>query len=64
MVHKILKYFSSIRTALGLTQPHMQWVPGALSVGVKRPGREADHSLTFTFINKKVTTWNTIVSKS
>jgi hypothetical protein len=28
----------------GLTQPPIQWVPGALSLGVKRPGREADHS--------------------
>jgi hypothetical protein len=32
------------RTALGSTQPPIQWVPGALSLGVKRPGREADHS--------------------
>jgi hypothetical protein len=31
-------------TALGPTQPSIQWVPGALSMGVKRPGREADHS--------------------
>jgi hypothetical protein len=31
------------RTALGLTQPPIQWVPGALTLGVKRPGREADH---------------------
>jgi hypothetical protein len=30
--------------ALGLTQPPIQWVPGALSLEVKRPGREADHS--------------------
>jgi hypothetical protein len=30
--------------ALGPNQPSIQWVPGALSVGVKRPGREADHS--------------------
>jgi hypothetical protein len=27
-----------------LTQPPIQWVPGALSLGVKRPGREAVHS--------------------
>jgi hypothetical protein len=33
------------RTALGPTQPPIKWVPGALSLGVKRPGREADHSL-------------------
>jgi hypothetical protein len=32
------------RTALGPTQPPIQWVPGALSLGVKWPGREADHS--------------------
>jgi hypothetical protein len=31
-------------TVLGLTQPPIRWVPGALSLGVKRPGREADHS--------------------
>jgi hypothetical protein len=33
------------RTALGPTQRPMQWVPWALSLEVKRPGREADHSL-------------------
>jgi hypothetical protein len=32
------------RTVLGPTQPPIQWVPGALSLGVKRPGREADDS--------------------
>jgi hypothetical protein len=32
------------RPALGPTQPPIQWVPGALSLGVKRPEREADHS--------------------
>jgi hypothetical protein len=31
------------RTALGPTQPPNQWVKGALSLGVKRPGREAHH---------------------
>jgi hypothetical protein len=29
---------------LGPTQPPIQWVPGVLSPGVKRSGREADHS--------------------
>jgi hypothetical protein len=32
------------RKALGPTQPPIQWVPWALSLGVKRLGREADHS--------------------
>jgi hypothetical protein len=33
------------RMALGPTQPPIQWVPGALSLRVKRLGCEADHSL-------------------
>jgi hypothetical protein len=37
-------YRSTPRTALGPTQPPIQWVPGALSLGVKWLGREADHS--------------------
>jgi hypothetical protein len=32
------------RTALEPTQTPIQWVQGGLSLGVKRPGREADHS--------------------
>jgi hypothetical protein len=32
------------RPALGPTQPPIRWIPHALSPGVKRPGREADHS--------------------
>jgi hypothetical protein len=27
----------------GATQPPIQFVPGSLSLGLKRPGREADH---------------------
>jgi hypothetical protein len=33
------------RTALGPTQPPIRWVLGALSLGVKRKWREANHSL-------------------
>jgi hypothetical protein len=32
------------RTALGPTQPPIQWIRGALSLGIKRQGREAHHS--------------------
>jgi hypothetical protein len=31
-------------SALGPTQPPIQGIPEALSLGVKRPGRKADHS--------------------
>jgi hypothetical protein len=37
-------FSKSPRRALGSTQPPLQWAPGALSPGVKRPGLEADHS--------------------
>jgi hypothetical protein len=41
------KLFSTLcRPALGPNQPPIQWVAGTLSPGVKRPGREADHSRT------------------
>jgi hypothetical protein len=36
--------FTASRPALGLSQPPIQWVPETISPGVKRPGREADHS--------------------
>jgi hypothetical protein len=37
-------FTTASRPALGLTQLPIEWVPGVLSLGVKRPGREADHS--------------------
>jgi hypothetical protein len=40
----IFLFTTASRMALGPTQPPIQWEPGALSLGVKRPGREADHS--------------------
>jgi hypothetical protein len=40
----IFLWTTASRTALGPTQPPIQWVPGALSLGVKRPVCEADHS--------------------
>jgi hypothetical protein len=32
------------RPAPGPIQPSSQWIPRAISLGVKRPAREADHS--------------------
>jgi hypothetical protein len=40
----IFLFTTASRTALGPTQPPIQWVPGVLSLGVKRSGHEADHS--------------------
>jgi hypothetical protein len=39
----IFVFTTGSRTALGPTQSPIQWVPGALSLRVKWPGREADH---------------------
>jgi hypothetical protein len=60
---KIFLSFIASRTALGLAQPPIQWITGALSPGVKLPGREDDHSaptsatpphvfMTWCFINE------------
>jgi hypothetical protein len=40
----IFLFTTSSRTALGPTQPPIQWVLRALSLGLKRRGREADQS--------------------
>jgi hypothetical protein len=37
-------FSTSSRPALGSIQPPIQWVPGAVSPGVRRPWRESDHS--------------------
>jgi hypothetical protein len=37
-------FTTASKQALGLTQPPIQWVPGDLSLEVKRPGRQADQS--------------------
>jgi hypothetical protein len=38
-------FATASRQTLGPAQPPIQWVLGALSLGVKQPGCEADHSL-------------------
>jgi len=40
----IFLFTTASRTALRPTQPPMQSVPVALSLGIKRAGREADHT--------------------
>jgi hypothetical protein len=40
---EILLFTTVSRMALGPTQPAIQWVSGALFLGVKWPGHEADH---------------------
>jgi hypothetical protein len=41
---RIFLLAAASRPALGPSQPPVQWIPGVLSPGVKRPGRDADHS--------------------
>jgi hypothetical protein len=40
----VILFSTQLITALVPTQPPIQWVLWALSLGVKRPGSEADHS--------------------
>jgi hypothetical protein len=41
---EIFRFTTASRPALWPTQPPIQWVPGAISLGVKWPVREADRS--------------------
>jgi hypothetical protein len=50
----------SSRPALGPTQPPVQWIPGAVSSGVKQPGREADHSPATSARVKKIWIYTSI----
>jgi hypothetical protein len=45
---EIIFFNIASRKALEPTQPPIQWAPRTLSLGVKRPVREADHSLPCT----------------
>jgi len=42
----IFLFTTASKTALGPTHPPIQWLPGTLSLGVKRPRSDADHSPT------------------
>jgi hypothetical protein len=41
---RIFLFTTASTLVLGTTQPPIQWVTGALSLGIKRPGREAHNS--------------------
>jgi hypothetical protein len=41
---RIFLFSTMSRPALGPTQLPIQWVPGALTLGLKWPGCDADHS--------------------
>jgi hypothetical protein len=51
----IFLFITAFQTALGPIQPLIQWIPGDLSLGVKRPGREAYHSPTS---NAEASAWS------
>jgi hypothetical protein len=40
----IFLFTTASRQDLGPIQPRVQWIAGTVSLGVKRTGREADHS--------------------
>jgi hypothetical protein len=41
---KIFLFSAGSGLTLGPTQPPIQWVPRIISLGLKRPGRDGDHS--------------------
>jgi hypothetical protein len=53
-------FFTSSRPNLGFTQPSIEWVSRALSPGVKRQGREADHSPPASAEVKKIWIYTSI----
>jgi hypothetical protein len=48
-------------SALDSTQPYIQWVPGALSSGVKRPGCEAGTLPPSSAESKDVWSYNSVL---
>jgi hypothetical protein len=53
MKHNIISDVIEIQLFIHTTQPPIQWVPVALSLGVKQPGHEAHHSPTSAKVKKK-----------
>jgi hypothetical protein len=53
----IYLFTTAFRTALGPTQPPIQWLSGSLSLEVKRPEREAHHSPPYSAEVKNACTY-------
>jgi hypothetical protein len=51
---KSFLFYIVSRSVLGLTQPPIQWVPGALPLKLKRQIHEIDHSLSSSAEVRKV----------
>jgi hypothetical protein len=60
----IILFTTAFRMVLGPSQPHIQWVSEALSLWVKQPGREADHSLPSSAEVKNVWSYTSTLSSS
>jgi hypothetical protein len=56
----ILLFSTVSRPALRPIQPPIQWVPQELSLGIKQPGREVDHSPPSSIEAKKAWTYTFI----
>jgi hypothetical protein len=47
-------FSTAFKSALGPTQPHIQWAPGTFSKELMRQGRQANHSLSNSAEVKKM----------
>jgi len=56
-----LLFATASRPALVLIQFHMKWVPGAFSVGMERPEREARHSPPSSVVVKNTWTYTSTI---
>jgi len=57
----ILLFATAPRPPMGPTQPPTRWVPGTISLGIKRSGHETDHSPTFSAEVKNVWDYTSIL---